>query len=290
LEILQKKTRSNKVVVLPCRGIGDAVLMMIASERLRQEGFDVTTVHPKLPELQPWFPGHQLASEVFFSEDAWIVVENDNSERIQLLKDNYRKNLTIFYPTYVYRKHGALTKNDRIFDAQKSMAENIALATASLLHLPSPSKHNGITPPEGLHYRKHRHRVVIHHTSSSTEKNWLKEKYDEVAQGLEKRGFEPVFSPEFSNLSELAAFVYESGFVIGNDSLLGHLASNLHIPTLIIADKTERMQLWRPGWLQGQVITLANWLPRWKFFERHWQHFITPTRVLKAFDSLSTNF
>jgi hypothetical protein len=29
-----------------------------------------------------------------------------------------------------------------------------------------------------------------------------------------RRGFEPVFVPEFATLSKLAAFVYESGFVI----------------------------------------------------------------------------
>jgi hypothetical protein len=92
--------------------------------------------------------------------------------------------------------------------------------------------------------------------------------------------------PEFSNLDDLAMYVYQSGFVIGNDSLVGHLASNLQIPTIIVADKNERMKLWRPGWLEGSVVTLSPWVPRWKFFEKNWQHFISSARVLRAFDDL----
>ena len=70
----------------------------------------------------------------------------------------------------------------------------------------------------------------------------------------------------------------------------GHLASNLHIPTVTIADKSERMKLWRPGWLEGSVITLNNSIPSWKFFEKNWQYFISSARVLKAFDALLHSF
>jgi heptosyltransferase-3 len=281
---------NNKVVILPCRGIGDALLMLIAAERLQTQGYEVVTVHPKLPELQTWFPHLKFATEWLFNGDEWIIAENDNSERIGLLKKDQRSHLSIFYPTYLSSKHGELSPLDRIFDPSKPMAENIATATASLLQLPDPIKHNGITAPPDLIHRHRRHRVLIHHTSSSSEKNWLKEKFDEVALGLRKRGFEPVFVRPCDTLSELAAYIYESGFVIGNDSLVGHLASNLQIPTLIISDKSDRMKLWRPGWLEGSVITLSDWLPTWKFFEKNWQYFISSHRVLRSFDNLSRFF
>jgi heptosyltransferase-3 len=141
-----------------------------------------------------------------------------------------------------------------------------------------------------LNHRLHRRRVLIHHTSSLEDKNWLKEKFQEVALGLKRRGYEPVFVPEFSSLDDLAAYVYQSGYVIGNDSLVGHLASNLQIPTLIVADKEERMKLWRPGWLEGSVVTLAPWIPSWKFFEKNWKYFISSGRVLRTFDELSRLF
>lgn len=281
---------NKRAVVLPCRGIGDALLMMIVSERLRREGLEVTTIHPALVELQSWFPGHRFAKDWDFSPDDWVIVENDNSDRIESLKKQFRRNLTIFYPTYSFQKHGLLSPLDRVFDAKKPMAENIAEAISTFYNASEVSKENGLVPPGDYLHRMHRQRVLIHHTSSADEKNWLREKFEEVSRGLDRRGFEPVFVPEFDSLSELAAYVYESGFAIGNDSLIGHLASNMNIPTLIIADKADRMQLWRPAWLHGEVVTLPDWLPRWKFFEKNWQYFISSARVLKAFDQISETY
>lgn len=283
------KIPSRKVKILPCKGIGDALLMLIAAERLYSAGYEVTTIHPKLQELQSWFPHLKFGSEWTFSDDEWIIVENDNSPRVNALKKEQRHRISVFYPTYLASKHGPLSPLDRVFDASKPMAENIAASIASLLKL-EKSKENGITPPAHLTHRLHRQRVLIHHTSSLEDKNWLKEKFQEVAQGLKRRGYEPAFVPEFSSLDDLAAYVYQSGYVIGNDSLVGHLASNLQIPTLIVADKEDRMKLWRPGWLEGSVVTLAPWIPSWKFFEKNWKYFISSGRVLRTFDELSRLF
>jgi heptosyltransferase-3 len=283
------KIPSRKVKILPCKGIGDALLMLIAAERLHSAGYDVSTIHPKLPELQNWFPHLKFGTEWTFSDDEWIIAENDNSERVNALKKEQRDRLSVFYPTYLASKHGPLSPLDRVFEANKPMADNIAASMASLLET-EKSKENGVTPPPHLNHRLHRRRVLIHHTSSLEDKNWLKEKFQEVAQGLKRRGYEPVFVPEFSSLDDLAAYVYQSGYVIGNDSLVGHLASNLQIPTLIVADKEERMKLWRPGWLEGSVVTLAPWIPSWKFFEKNWKYFISSGRVLRTFDELSRLF
>ena len=277
--------KSKKAAIIPSKGIGDALMMMITSEHLRKAGYTVTTVYPKLGELKNWFPGHTFEAREEFSSDEWIVAQNNNLPSIDLLKNKYRSHLSIFYPTYSYNKHGFITPLDRVFDTTKTMADNIAGATQSLVPL-FLSKETGITPPAHLSHRLYPKRVLIHHTSSLPEKNWLKSKYDAVFRGLEKRGLQPVFVPEFPTLNELAAFVYESGFVIGNDSLVGHLASNLSIPTLIIADEFERMRLWRPGWLQGSVVTASQKLAKWKFFRKNWQYFISSSHVLNVFDKL----
>jgi hypothetical protein len=284
------KIPNHKVKILPCRGIGDALLMLTAAERLQSAGHDVVTIHPKLPELQNWFPHLKFDTQWIFSPDEWIIAQNDNTERILALKEKHRDRLSIFYPTYVPEKNGLLNPLDRVFNAEKPMVENIASSIASLLQVEKPSKENGITPPSHLSHRLHRQRVLIHHSSSLEDKNWLEEKFKEVALGLKRRGYEPVFVPEFSSLDDLAAFIYQSGYVIGNDSLVGHLASNLQIPTLIVADKAERMNLWRPGWLEGSVVTLSPWIPNWKFFEKNWKYFISSGRVLSAFDDLSRLF
>jgi hypothetical protein len=261
--------------------------MLTAAERLHLAGYDAVTIHPKLPELQNWFPHLKFGTEWRFSTNDWIIAQNDNSPRVNALKVTHRDMLSIFYPTFTPSKNGPLSPLDRIFDPEKPMVKNIAAAISSFLNV-EPMTENGITPPPHLNHRLNSRRVLLHHTSSLENKNWLKEKYLQVAHGLKRRGYQPVFVPEFSNLDDLATYVYQSGFVIGNDSLIGHLASNLQIPTIIVADKNERMKLWRPGWLEGSVVTLGPWIPPWKFFEKNWQHFISSARVLRVFDDLES--
>jgi heptosyltransferase III len=302
--------------VLPALGIGDALLMMIASHQLKIEGYRVTTFHHALPELAPWFPGHDLQPlpaqekllDVLASFDR-IFVENDNSPLIKQLVNAYRNSLSIFYPTYSPPKHAPLSSLDRTFDKNLPMADNIAEAVASLIGHPISSKENGLSPLPSITHRAKKQQVILHPTSRETAKNWKASGFIAVALKLKDRGMLPVFciSPnerpnwqfvesqgftlaDLPNLSALAALIYESGFVIGNDSLIGHLASNLQIPNVIIANDEKRMRLWRPGWLKGQLVLPPPYLPNWKFLrlkEKHWQHFISPGIVLRHFDKLA---
>lgn len=297
--------------VLPAAGIGDALLMMIASHQLKKKGYHVVTFHPALPQLSSWFPGHSFLSEpttAFLQTADLILIENDNSPKISKLHAQFPSQLSLFYPTYSSTKHLPLSCRDHVFDKKVPMAENIARATASLLSLSSFSKDNGITPLPTLLHRKHQKRVLFHPMSRERQKNWRPEGFLKVARILKKQGFEPIFCvspeerhewlqiikeefplPELPTLSDLACLVYESGYVIGNDSLLGHLASNLQIPTLIIANDEKRMDLWRPDWLQGELVLPPRYLPNWKFLrlkEKQWQRFISPRHVLHRFDVL----
>jgi ADP-heptose:LPS heptosyltransferase len=301
--------------VLPALGIGDALLMMIASHQLKMEGYCVTTFHDGLPELSTWFPGHDLrpspSSETLIETlDPFdlILVENDNSIRIQHLLVNFRSRLSIFYPTYSATKHAPLSVRDHVFDKDLPMAGNIAKSIATLLDLPTPSKENGLSPPSTLTHRFRKEQVIIHPTSRVPEKNWKAEGFLDVAQKLKTKGFHPLFcvGPSERNdwasiedegfslanlptLSSLAEVIYESGYVIGNDSLIGHLASNLGIPTLIVANDEKRMRLWRPGWQKGDLVLPPPYLPNWKFLrlrEQKWKYFISASKVLKSFDDL----
>jgi hypothetical protein len=299
----------KKAAVIPCKGIGDALLMMITSHHLRLHGFEVTTFHPALSELSEWFPGHTFQPEASLDKLQTydlVVVENDNSPRIQELRSAFENKLSIFYPTYFSSKHAPLSHLDQVFKPDLSMAENLSLAVARLLSLSIASKNNGIAIPKQFIHRLYKNRVVIHPLSSQKQKNWDQKNYLKLAMQLKKKGYDPalVVSPSereewqsiakkegfelpyLANLSDLAAFVYQSGFMIGNDSLIGHLASNLSIPTCIIADDKKRMQLWRPGWLKGEVVTPPAWLPNFKFFrfkKTHWQQTISVRRVLSSF-------
>lgn len=297
--------------VLPALGIGDAILMMIASHQLMLAGYKVTTFHNLLPELKNWFPGQlfegRLAKEISVEELKrfdLVIAENDNSSHIKQLIHHLRDSLSVFYPTYAASKHGPLSALDQVFDPNLPMAENIGIAIARLLRSQTISKDNGITPPSSLQHQIHHKRIIIHPTSRAPSKNWTAAKFFTLARILKEKGYDPAFCvslsernnwkeveemgcqiPELSSLSDLASFIYESGCHIGNDSLLGHLASNLNIPTVIIADDEKRMRLWRPGWLLGQVVLPPQWIPnprilRWK--QNHWQKLVFVRQVLKA--------
>lgn len=297
--------------VLPAGGIGDALLMMIASHQLHLRGYEVTTFHPVFPELKVWFPGQNFSdtpTPSLLSSFDLIVIENDNSPNLSHLLAAYRSKIAVFYPTYSPKKHPPLEALDSIFDPNLPMATNIGAAIGKILQQYPFSKENGITPPNHLVHRKFPRRVIIHPTSREKNKNWSAQKFITVAKRLKQKGFFPCFcvGPEevshwsslkiegltlidSPNLGKFAEFVYESGIVIGNDSFAGHLASNLNIPSLIIANDEKRIRLWRPDWHIGVVICPPKWLPNKKFFrvkQRYWQHFLSPKKVVTELTQL----
>jgi len=278
---------------------------MVASHRLKLEGHDVTTFQDSLGELEEWFPGHRFAKRsTIESLDSFdfIVLQNDNTPFFLNLIDRYREKIHIFYASHEEGKHRPLTPKDQVFDRALPLVTNIAQGIASLLGQMDPIAENGITIPEGLVYRKHAKRILIHPTSTTPKRTWTREKFLKVAEKLEKEGYEIAFSlspqereewkdipfliPEFPSLEALAAYIYESHFLIGNESGTGHLASNLGIPTLIVASCPKQMALWRPGFLLGSVVTPPSYIPNFKFFrlrEKKWQTFVSPRHILKLF-------
>lgn len=303
-----------KAAVICSKGMGDGLMMMVASHRLKLEGYQVTTFQDTLGQLNEWFPGHSFAKrstiENLDSFD-FILLQNDNTPFSFNLIDRYREKIHVFYASYEEGKHRPRTSKDYLFNRSQPMVTNIAEGIASLLGKIDSIQENGITVPKGLSYRKHQNRVIIHPTSTTPQRTWNAEKFINVARDLEKKGFCPVFSvsplererwlsllqnrfplPEFPTVSELAAYLYESHFLIGNESGTGHLASNLGIPTLIAAGCPKQMALWRPGFLLGQVVTPPPYIPNFKLLrlrEKKWQTFISTRRILKTFHKMHTS-
>ncbi|HPE84840.1 MAG: hypothetical protein KDK44_00420 [Chlamydiia bacterium] len=295
-----------KAAVIPASGIGDGLMMMIASHRLQMQGYAVTTYHSKLPELADWFSTHRIECNYEdLSDFDLIILQNDNSakakELIRLFRAGDLPNLSVFYPTFEPQKHGEPTSLDQIFDPNKPMADNIAESVGHLLHTREISKNNGLTPPENLTYKKYPKRIIIHATAGEQNKIWPLDNFIWVAKKLEKLGYQPVFAlspierktiqvpyetPYFENFSFLAEYLYESGGLIGNDSSIGHLASNFHLPTVVVSNCSKRMKLWKPGWLNGEVVTPPRWIPNFKgsrVRKTRWRFLTPPSRVLKKF-------
>lgn len=299
----------KEAAILCASGIGDGLLMMIAAHHLKKAGYVPKIFHDACKILKPLFQEDDFYPHVplddlekVLEKYEKVLVENDNSERawhlFRLRDQGKLPHLSFMFPTP--SKH--MQERDILFDAYSPVATNIAKGCETLYRTPF-SKENGLSVPKGT-FRKHPKRVVIHPTSNDPKRNWSKDKFLQLAEKLRKAGYSPVFcvgpheregweAPEFKDLSEVAQFIYESGFFIGNDSGLGHLASNLGIKTLTISGNPKRVARWRPDWSEGRVVTLPFPLPNFKGIhfamrDNHWQKFISVSSVLKQFNEMAS--
>jgi len=160
----------------------------------------------------------------------------------------------------------------------------------------------GLQVPATFKYRRYPLRVMLHPLSYNEKKNWPAHKYLVLARQLRDAGYHPQFVlspkerrdhleafgsefeiPEFSDAQALAAHLYESGYVIGNDSGVGHLASVLGIPVLTIYRKRRDGFCWRPGWGVGHVVRPVVSLG---VLRDQWWRFVAVRHVLRGFHVL----
>lgn len=273
-----------KICVVCAPGVGDLLIMHIASYELQKAGHDVITVSPH--RFGKWLEEFQFGS--LESSDA-IFLQHDNSETSKEIKKN-SKTVYTFYGSHKLGKHPPLQKGfDYVCNPKKTMVENVRLALKDLFEIDA-SGENGMRAPEGLIWKKHEKRIAIHAGSSNPNKNWPLSKFTQFASWAKKKGFDPIFLPQFPSLEKLTSFIYESSLFLGNDSGPGHIASCLKIPNLIIGKDFKQMRLWRPGWGQNKVITPPQWVPNFKKMrlrETYWSKLITVNSVVKKFAELS---
>lgn len=170
------------------------------------------------------------------------------------------------------------------------------------MQLESATKEVRLTVPDGLEHRRYRRRIVISPDSASPgRKDWDPGRFLALADRLAARGYDPRIvvapanhqtwktmpgniyeTPKFLSISELAAFLYESGAVVANDSGNGHLASFLRVPTITIHRGLKPNYAWRPGWGPGTIVcpTIAVSL----FKRRLWRPFVPTAKILRAID------
>ncbi len=267
-----------KAAVVCARGLGDGLLSMILAHNLTLSGYDVTTFSSILCQLQSWFPDKKIEpfpqdKQILSTFDQLIVADHSGIQEGLVLKESS-------------------------FDKQKTMVENLANVCRYRLKLRYCTQENGITPPAELKYKAHPKRVIIHPTSSDEKKNWLPERFETLCKQLTLLGYEPTIcvspdersnwpqTPHFPTVADLAAYIYESGFMIGNDSGVGHLASCLGIPTLSLFARKSYSHLWRPGWSEGQVVTPSNLLIGSHLKQKYWKQMLSVNRTLSHFKKI----
>lgn len=310
----------SKAAVFCHNGLGDGMISLVLSNNLHLNGWRVDTYQNAIGPMQKWFPHLPIIhypemdeiEKILHSYEWFFIFHNDTSDWIQKLiregKRRYPERVKIIYAYPSKRIVNEPYYSDTLINPAIPLVESLRLFCEQILLLSKSTKSNGLIPPIDLKFRENANRIAIHPTSSRPGKNWSKEKFFEVACRLKDQNYDPVWivgpgerkewesfarmdfkMPEFSTLDDLASFVYQSGFLIGNDSGLGHLASFLNIPTLTITRRRALANLWAPSFAKGVVVTPSRWIPNISGFrcrDRYWQKWISVQKVLKAFNRL----
>lgn len=299
-------------------GLGDGVNCLVLSHNLYLNGWTVETYQNTIGSMQNWFPHlpvqpypdvDQLPA-ILDRYDRFFVVHNDSSEFVKkLIEEGKRRFPEKLNVIYLYPSKNIV--NDRYYsdcltDPGLSVAGNMRRLCEHVLHLPKTVHSNGFKPSvEGLVHRKYPKRVVIHPTSGKASRSWPKENFIQLAEQIKKMGYDPVFIPGsndwsdlgfpvelFPNLDCLARFIYESGFLIGNDSGPGHLASAIGIPTLTFCRGKKWSKMWAPSFGTGITLFPNSLIPNisgFRFRDRYWKELITVGMARRAFARLIKN-
>lgn len=296
--------------IFSCKGLGDGLIALVLSHNLRLNGHRTTTFHPSLGSMQEWFPFSEIRpfpteDEQIESFDVFFFIYEKTPWMQALLKmcqQRYPTRTIVLNPIATSNTNYAYWANGR-FDGEIPFVDNLYRYCRDLLKLAVVTKSNGIAPPSYVIRNRHPTRIIIHSSSSREGKNWPFEKFIALADRLKEEGWEPVFilteeeralrnvqAPQFNTLSDVAAYVAESGGMIGNDSGIGHLASCLKIPTLTICRSKASARFWKPAWGQGVVITPSSLIPNLKGLrlrDQHWKKWISVSAVHRRFLSLN---
>lgn len=310
----------SRAAVFCHNGLGDGIVGLVLSNNLHLNGFHVDTYQDLMGSMQNWFPhlpilsypGVDAIEGILHRYDLFCVFQNDTSSFIQkLIQEGKKRFPDRVKVIYIYPSRHIVDEpyyQDARIDPHLPVAENLRRFCEKLLHLPRSTRSNGFIPPAELKSRLHAKRVIIHPTSSRPGKNWSREKYIEVSLQLRKEGYEPAWTlgpkeksawgelielgfslPDFETLDSLARYIYESGYLLGNDSGLGHLASFLGVPTLTLTRRPALAKLWAPSYAPGVVVTPSSLIPNirgLRLRDRYWQKFISTQKVLRAFNRL----
>jgi heptosyltransferase-3 len=301
-------------------GLGDGINSLILSNNLHLNGYEVLTYHNMIGSMQSWFPHLPIQlyppledlHKILHAHDLYFVVWNDASDFIkQLIQEGKRRFPDRIKVLYLYPSHHIINEPyyaDCLTDPTATIAQNMHIVCEQVLHLPKSTKNAGLIIPIKLTFKKHPKRIIIHPTSGRPTKNWPKEKFVKLALHLKIEGFHPVFIPgeqelsawsdladkglevaNFHTLDDLAAFIYESEYLIGNDSGLGHLASALNIPTMTLFRRKAVAKMWAPSFTPGVVLTPSSLIPNIRGFrlrDRYWHRLITVNMARRGFERL----
>lgn len=285
-------SKTDKIAFIMSPRLGDSLLSMIVVHNLQNHGFQVDVFGDYMYALKDWFTDFQIHSlpthEVRSLLEKYDVLLYAYPNDILAESNQWHPRVVVFDKLLLYR--------------QKILMPDIQVAICrDFFNLPQVVRTNGLKPLKNLQCRRFKNRIVIHPTSHELRKNWLPTRFLKLAKRLAVNDYEIHFIvsaserkdwqwlenekfslPEFENLSALAAFIYESGYFIGNDSGIGHLASNLGLPTLTFAMRKRVAMRWRPSFAPNITLFPPKWFITRPLKEKYWQYAISVNRAFHA--------
>ncbi|MCY0389857.1 hypothetical protein OVY01_22205 [Robbsia sp. Bb-Pol-6] len=277
--------------------LGDSLLAMIVVNNLARNGYAVVVFGDYIHALQPWFSRFVIRPSVQ-PEDARTVLAAFDVV-LHVYPRNVVGDVRAWHPACLVMEEWPN------FRQPKNMVALHADLCRRDLGLADVVEDNGWSAPAGSQGRKHARRVILHPTASAKVKMWFPQRFLALAHALRRLGYEPAFTvaphergdwlyleehgfavPAFASLSETARWIHESGWFIGNDSGMAHLASNFGIPTLSLTIRKRVAFRWRPGWTLSLAVLPLPLLPARPLKDVFWRHFLPVGRVMKAFARL----
>jgi heptosyltransferase III len=286
--------RGERTALLASNALGDTLVSMVIAHNLVKSGARVVVFGAPAYALRDWFP--ELDIRPLPEEPMLAAVLAPYDRVLQMHAHQPKADLPAIHP------HVRILEPITLGDEGGCMAHRFAEFCRSELGLLNADIGNGLSAPASLQHRRYRQRVAIHPEASTADKRWSSKRFVDVAVRLQQRGYEVNFliapdvrerwaglerwnigAPSFDDLDTLAAWLYECGWFIGNDSGIGHLASNLGIPTLSLFRRRRVSERWQPAWGAVEVVLPWQWVPTAGLKEKFWRETLTCGRVLSAF-------
>lgn len=292
----QQLQRARSVALLMAPRLGDTLLMMNMAQNLARNSRRVTVFGDYAYMLRAWFPGLDVRPSLIEQDAASVLADFECAAQMHVgwpyaLHEHARH--YFYYDAHVVVTGPGFVKLNQICDYCRDA-----------LGLPEVGLDNGLVPLSGLRHRHYERRVAIHPTSTGAQRCWAPDHFLTLGRRLVACGCEPMFvlAPHereqwlclersglgicpSESLSDVAAALYESGWFIGNESGVGHLASNVGLPTLTLTGRATRTRAWRPGWSLSHIVYPA-YIPGGRLRDRLWRTWLRPAHVMFAFRRL----
>lgn len=288
--------KNEPIAYISSPALGDTLISLVTVNNLIRNGYHVDVYGDFAYALRTWFPTIRIYP--FFP-----LAEQKRLAKYTTVLHMHERLLS--HALVTWHPHSIVLFHEPLFKFLLSEVEMQVIVCQYQLGLLDVVRDNNMQPPSGIVAHKYQDRVMIHPTSSSLLKNWSPQKFMQLARILETCGYTPNFIvtegergewikivnnefqiSSFTSLHEVAVYLYESGYFIGNDSGIGHLASNVGLPTVSLIIRQSTAKHWRPAWAPSEVVLPPFWLNPKPIREKFWKQCTSVKRVLRGFDRL----